>query len=73
MDRGYAQFTLFNDIHRIGSSYACRLRDNSVYEVVQDRPLSPKDVESGVISDQRVHLGIASKDGGVRTALGRGA
>jgi hypothetical protein len=62
MDRGYAQFTLFNDIHRIGSSYCCRVRDNSVYEVVGNRrPLSPKDIEAGVISDEIVNLGVASK------------
>ena len=39
MDRGYAQFTLFNDILRGGSSYVCRVRDNSVYEVVEERRL----------------------------------
>lgn len=61
MDRGYAQMTLFNDIHAIGSSYVCRVRDNSVYEVSEDRPLSPQDAEANVISDQIVKLGIASK------------
>jgi hypothetical protein len=29
MDRGYAQFSLFNAIAAIGSSYVCRVRDNS--------------------------------------------
>ena len=61
MDRGYAQMTLFNDIHAIGSSYVCRVRDNSVYEVSEDRPLSQQDAEANVISDQIVKLGIASK------------
>ena len=37
MDRGYAKFTLFNSIVRNQSSYVCRLRDNSVYEVIQNR------------------------------------
>jgi hypothetical protein len=59
MDRGYAQFSLFNEINRIGSSYACRVRDNSVYEVVEDRPLSQEDIEAGVISDQIVRMGVA--------------
>ena len=31
MDRWYAQFVLWNDIRRAGSSYVCRVRDNSVY------------------------------------------
>lgn len=61
IDRGYAQFTLFNDINRIGSSYACRVRDNSVYQTADDRPLSQQDIEAGVISDQIVRMGIASR------------
>ena len=40
MDRGYAAFSLFNAIVAAGSSYVCRARDNSVYEVVEQRPLS---------------------------------
>ena len=40
MDRWYAQFTLFNEIHALGSSYVCRLRDNSPYKVLEERPLS---------------------------------
>jgi len=60
MDRGYAKFTLFNDINRIGSSYVCRVRDNSVLEVERDRPLSKKDIEGDVLSDQIVKMGIIS-------------
>jgi len=60
MDRNYAQFKLFNDIHRIGSSYVCRLKDNCVYKVLEDRPLSPADIQGGVISDQIVLMGESS-------------
>jgi len=63
MDRNYAEFKLFNDIHRICSSYVCRLRDNSVYEVLEDRPLSPEDIAAGVLSDQIVRMGDGSKPG----------
>jgi hypothetical protein len=63
MDRGYAQFTLFNEINRLGSSYVCRVKDNSVYEVVEDRPLSPQDVAAGVISDQIVRMGVDGQPG----------
>jgi hypothetical protein len=35
----------------------CRLRDNSVYDVAEDRPLSAADKACGVISDQVVLLG----------------
>jgi hypothetical protein len=63
MDRYYAQFKLFNEIRAIGSSYVCRVRDNSIYEVVEDRKLSPEDIEAGVISDQIVTMGMSSKPG----------
>ncbi len=57
MDRGYAQFSLFNAIAAIGSSYVCRVRDNSVYEVVEQRPLSAEAVAAGVTFDAVVRLG----------------
>jgi hypothetical protein len=61
MDRNYAQFKLFNDIHRIGSGYICRLRDNCVCEVLENRPLSPADIQAGVLSDQIVRMGDGSQ------------
>jgi hypothetical protein len=60
MDRWYAQFTLFNEIHQLGSSYVCRIRDNSRYEVVQERPLSEAARSAGVLSDAVVTLGASS-------------
>jgi hypothetical protein len=60
MDRWYAQFTLFNEIHALGSSYVCRVRDNSRYEVVEDRPLSPGARAAGVLQDAVVTLGATS-------------
>lgn len=56
MDRGYAKFTLFNRIVAAKSSYVCRLRDNSVYEIVQERPLTDADRAAGVLSDQIVRF-----------------
>ena len=41
MDRGYAKFELFADILKAKSSFVCRVRDNSVYEVLEDRTASP--------------------------------
>ena len=57
MDRGYAKFKLFNDIVAAKSGYVCRLRDNSVYEVVEDRPLTEADRAANVLSDQIVRFG----------------
>jgi hypothetical protein len=56
-DRGYAKFQLFNDIVGAGSSYVCRLRDNSRYEIEEERPLTAEDVEAGVTLDATVRLG----------------
>lgn len=65
MDRWFAQFRLFNQIHAIGSNYVCRVRDHSVYQVLQDRPLSDAQVKAGVISDQSVLLGQKDNPGGL--------
>jgi IS4 transposase len=56
-DRGYAKFQLFNEIVAAQSSYVCRLRDNSRYEVEEQRPLATEDVEASIILDAIVHLG----------------
>jgi hypothetical protein len=63
MDRWYAQFTLWNDIKSAGSSYVCRVRDNSVYDVIEDRPLDQPAIDAGVISDQLVEIGLSKKPG----------
>lgn len=62
MDRGYAKFSLFNKIVAAGSSYVCRLRDNSVYEVLDERPLADADRALNVFGDQLVGLGQYRKD-----------
>ena len=56
-DRGYAKFQLFNEITAAKSSYVCRLRDNSRYEIEEDRPLATEDVEEGIVLDTIVCLG----------------
>jgi hypothetical protein len=62
MDRGYAKFALFNKIVATGSSYVCRLRDNSVYEVIEERPLTDADRAAGVLSDQIVRFSNGKAD-----------
>ena len=61
LDRWYAQFKLFNEISAIGSSYVCRIRDNSSWEVIEQRPLSPAALEANVLEDALVELGTASR------------
>ncbi len=61
MDRYFAQFALFNEIHALGSSYVCRVRDNSTFEVRDERELSHEALDAGVVRDALVTLGTASK------------
>jgi hypothetical protein len=68
-DRGYACFRLFQAIIDIGSHFVCRIRDNSVYEVIEDRPLSAEAAAAGVVSDQIVRPGCARKRGELKQPL----
>lgn len=61
IDRGYAKFSLFNAIVAKQSSYVCRARDNSTYQVVEQRELTQADRDEGVLSDQIVSLGKGRK------------
>lgn len=62
LDRGYAQFALFNAVVEAGSSYVCRVRDNSVYEVIEERPLSEPARQANVLFDAAVSLGGPTSD-----------
>lgn len=59
-DRGYAKFELFNQINAIGSSYICRVRDNSAPKILSDRELTPADRDAGVRIDREVVLGACT-------------
>src|SRR5205085_3605896 len=56
-DRGFAQFKLFDEVNAIGSSYVCRARENSVFEVDEERLLSDEALAAGVVRDAVVRLG----------------
>ena len=56
LDRGYATFQLFRDIVNAGSSFVCRIRDNSVFEVVEERELSREALDAGVVRDAVVRF-----------------
>jgi Transposase DDE domain len=62
LDRWYAEFALWNDIVAIGSSYVCRIRDNSNLDaVVEERPVSEAARRAGVTRDVVVKLGTSQK------------
>jgi hypothetical protein len=62
MDRWYAEFALWNDIVAVGSSYVCRIRDNSDLDaVVEERSVSEAARRAGVLRDIVVKLGASHK------------
>jgi len=56
MDRGYAKFQLFADILNAKSSFVCRVRDNSVFEVLEDKTVSATAKPGEVLADQIVRF-----------------
>jgi hypothetical protein len=57
IDRGYAEYQLFQDILDGGSQFIGRIRDNAVWEVVEERPVSAAAEAAGVRRDRIVWLG----------------
>jgi hypothetical protein len=56
MDRGYAKFALFGKIIAAKSSFVCRIRDNSVFDVVEERELSGEALAAGLVRDAVVRF-----------------
>ena len=57
IDRGYAEYQLFQDIMDAGSDFIGRIRDNAAWTVVAERPLTAAAQAAGVRSDRIVWLG----------------
>jgi hypothetical protein len=57
IDRGYAEYQLFQDIIDAKSDFIGRVRDNADMTVVEERPLSPEASVAGVRADRVVWLG----------------
>lgn len=57
VDRGYAEYQLFQDIIDAQSSFIGRIRDNAVFELVEERVLSDDAKKAGVVRDRVVWLG----------------
>jgi len=56
-DRGYAKYSLFQDIIAAKSSFVARIKKNAVIETIEKRALSEEDRRSGVVSDRIIRLG----------------
>ena len=57
IDRGYAEYQLFQDIVDARSSFIGRVKDNTVYQIIEERPLSAEARQAGVLRDRVVWLG----------------
>ena len=56
-DRGYADYDLLAKILAVGSSFLCRLRDNTAFDLVEERELSHEALAEGIVRDAVVRLG----------------
>jgi hypothetical protein len=57
VDRGYADYQLFQDVVDAQSDFIGRIRDNAVWTVVEERPLTAEARAAGVRGDRVVWLG----------------
>jgi len=60
-DRGYAGLALFQQILETGSSFVCRVKDNTVYECLQDYELTSDAQAAEIFFDKKVRLGCNDK------------
>ena len=60
-DRGYAGLALFEQILNANSSFVCRIRDNAVYEMLEEYPLTEDAGAAGIVFDRKVRLGSGKK------------
>ena len=57
VDRGYAEYQLFQEIIDAKSSFVGRIRNDANWTAVKERPVSPEAQAIGVLSDREVWLG----------------
>ncbi len=51
LDRGYLGYEFFQEIIDANASFICRVKENTVYRVIERRPISKQAAEAGVIED----------------------
>ena len=71
VDRGYIDYSLFQAIDCRQAFFVARLKDNSTYQVIQDRPLTEADLAAGVTVDQSVRMGSAFTQGDLTAPVRR--
>lgn len=69
IDRGYAEYALFQEILNAGSSFVCRIRDNAVWTTIEERPLNAQAERAGVRRDLVVRLGCKKSEAAIEVPL----
>lgn len=69
IDRGYADYQLFQDIIDADSGFIGRIKCNAVWTVIEERPLSAAALAAGVRSDRVVALGGPQSGAVLKQAL----
>ena len=57
VDRGYLSYALFQKIIDSKSSFVARVQDNTLYEILEERPVSDEARKAGVLLDVKARLG----------------
>jgi len=69
MDRGYAKYGLLQEILEAESSFVCRIYDNALFEVIEERPILRDAAEAGIVRDAVVHLGSQTNRDGLQSPV----
>ena len=57
LDAGYGQYSLFEDIRKADSNFLARLKDNAVWQTIEEKAITESDRLAGVQRDMVVQLG----------------
>ena len=69
LDRGYAKYGLLQKIIDHKSSFVCRIRDNYICQVIEERPINTEAKAAGVVIDRIVRLGAAARSDEINQAV----
>ncbi|MBN2595120.1 MAG: transposase, partial [Sedimentisphaerales bacterium] len=69
LDRGYAKYGLLQKIMDHNSSFVCRIRDNYVCQIIEERPITADAESAGVVRDRIVRLGGDAKSDEIAGAV----
>ena len=67
-DKGYLDYNWWSDIKNINSTFVTRLKKNSAYTIVSERPLQPQE-KGFILKDQLIELRHKSPRGGKTNTL----